>query len=176
MSFESLPALNASLNALAALLLVAGLLLVRQRKRRAHRRVMTTAFAVSCLFLLLYLVHKASRGFENTTFHAEGPAKVAYLVLLASHVTLAMTVPVMAILLLRWGSQGRLQAHRRLARFAWPIWMYVSVTGVLIYLLLYPWNPAPPGPPPARALDGAERPVVGLAAPGPGGVQAPDLP
>jgi uncharacterized membrane protein YozB (DUF420 family) len=137
-----LPAINASLNAVAAVLLVRGRMLARAHRIDAHRRTMLAAFAVSALFLALYLLHKASRGFENTTLHVEGPAKVAYLLMLASHVLLAMTVPVFAIVLIRHGLAGRIARHRRLARIAWPIWIYVSVTGVLIYVLLYHLNPA----------------------------------
>ena len=137
-----LPAVNASLNAVAAVLLVRGRLLARAKRIDAHRRTMLSAFAVSTLFLALYLLHKAARGFESMTLHVAGAAKVAYLVMLASHVLLAMTVPVFAILLIRHGLAGRIAQHRRLARIAWPIWIYVSVTGVLIYLLLYQWNPA----------------------------------
>jgi uncharacterized membrane protein YozB (DUF420 family) len=137
-----LPAVNATLNAVATALLVRGRLRIRAGDVDAHRRTMLAAFAVSTLFLALYLLHKASRGFENTTFHAEGAAKTAYLVFLASHVALAMTVPFFAIFLIRLGLGGRLAAHRRLARIAWPIWMYVSVTGVAIYVLLYHLNPA----------------------------------
>lgn len=141
MDFSFLPAVNASLNAIATLLLVRGRLLARAGRVDAHRRTMLTAFGVSSLFLALYLLHKASRGFESTTFHAEGVAKLAYLVMLVSHVTLAASVPVLAILLIRHGLADRIAAHRRLARIAWPIWMYVSVTGVLIYVLLYHLNP-----------------------------------
>ncbi len=142
MDLSFLPGVNAGLNAIAALLLVAGLLLIRRRRIDAHRRVMLTAFAVSSLFLACYIAHKVSRGFESTTFHAEGAAKLAYLALLFSHVTLAMTVPFLAITLIVLGLRGRIERHRRLARVAWPIWMYVSVTGVVIYLLLYHFNPA----------------------------------
>jgi uncharacterized membrane protein YozB (DUF420 family) len=138
---SSLPAVNATLNAIAAVLLVRGRLLIRRGQVDAHRRTMLTAFAVSTLFLALYLVHKASRHFVSTTFHAEGAAKLAYLALLFSHVVLAATVPVLAIVLIRLGLGGRIAQHRRLARIAWPIWMYVSVTGVAIYLLLYHLNP-----------------------------------
>ena len=140
MDLSFLPGVNAGLNAIAALLLVAGLLLIRRRRIDAHRRVMLTAFAVSSLFLACYIAHKVSRGFESTTFHAEGAAKLAYLALLFSHVTLAMTVPFLAITLIVLGLRGRIERHRRLARVAWPIWMYVSVTGVVIYLLLYRFN------------------------------------
>jgi putative membrane protein len=138
-----LPALNAALNACAAVLLVRGRRLARRGEVDAHRRTMLAAFATSSLFLVLYVLHKASRGFENTTLHVEGAAKLAYLALLASHVALALTVPPLAIALVVLGSRDRRAAHRRLARIAWPIWLYVSATGVAIYLLLYPLNPAP---------------------------------
>ncbi len=144
MDLSFLPAVNAALNAGAATLLVIGRSLVRRGRVAAHRRVMIGAFAVSSLFLACYVAHKVSRSFENTTFHAEGAAKLAYLLLLFSHVSLAMTVPPLAITLVVLGTRGRVERHRRIARIAWPIWMYVSVTGVAIYVLLYHLNPAPP--------------------------------
>lgn len=143
MDLSFLPAVNACLNALAACLLVWGRRLARRGEITRHRRVMLSAFAVSSLFLAFYLTHKAWRNFENTTFHAEGLAKTAYLALLLTHVVLAATVPILAITLITLGLRHRFDTHRRLARVAWPIWMYVSVTGVLIYLLLYPLNPVP---------------------------------
>ncbi len=138
---EDLPSVNAALNAVAALLLFAGRRLARAGRIAAHRRTMLAAFAVSSLFLALYVLHKAARGFESTTFHVEGAAKLAYLVLLFSHVTLAMAVPPLAVALIALGLRDRRERHRRLARVAWPIWMYVSVTGVVIYVLLYHLNP-----------------------------------
>jgi uncharacterized membrane protein YozB (DUF420 family) len=141
MDLALLPPLNAALNATATILLVVGRRLARRGEVERHRRVMVAAFAVSSVFLVSYLVHKFARHFENTTFNVEGPAKTAYLVLLASHVLLAMTVPVFAIALIRLGLRDERTRHRRLARIAWPIWIYVSITGVLIYLLLYPLNP-----------------------------------
>lgn len=141
MDLSFLPAVNAGLNTVAAALLVVGRRLIRQRRIDAHRRTMLCAFAVSTLFLFFYLVHKASKGFESTTLHVSGAAKVAYLAMLFTHVTLAATVPVFAIVLIRFGLRNEIARHRRLARIAWPIWIYVSVTGVLIYLLLYQWNP-----------------------------------
>ena len=140
MDLSFLPAVNAGLNGLALTLLVTGRRLVKQGRIDAHRRVMLSAFGVSSLFLFFYVSHKVSRGFESTTFHVEGAAKLAYLVLLFSHVVLAATVPVLAILLIRLGLRDERPKHRRLARIAWPIWMYVSVTGVLIYALLYHLN------------------------------------
>ncbi|MCX5740371.1 MAG: DUF420 domain-containing protein [Proteobacteria bacterium] len=143
MDLSFLPPVNAALNGTAAVLLVVGRRLARKRRFDAHRRVMTVAFAVSSLFLVLYVAHKASRGFVNTAFNVEGIAHIAYLVMLFTHVTLAVTVPMFAIALVVLALRGRHDRHRRLARFAWPIWMYVSVTGVLIYVLLYHLNPAP---------------------------------
>ncbi|MGI9592454.1 MAG: DUF420 domain-containing protein [Myxococcota bacterium] len=143
MDLSFLPALNAALNATAALLLIRGRQLIRAGEVERHRRTMLAAFGVSTAFLAFYVLHKAAKDFENTTFHAEGLAKTLYLVLLASHVILAATVPFLAISLVVLGLRGRIHRHRRLARVAWPIWMYVSVTGVAIFLLLYPFNPAP---------------------------------
>lgn len=138
-----LPTLNAALNALATVLLLAGRRLVRRGRIDAHRRAMLAAFATSTAFLISYVIHKVSRDFESTPFHAEGLARTAYLVLLFSHVVLAMAVPPIAVTLIALGLTGRFERHRRLARVGWPIWLYVSVTGVVIYLLLYPFNPAP---------------------------------
>jgi uncharacterized membrane protein YozB (DUF420 family) len=137
-----LPSVNASLNAGAAVLLLVGRGFIRRGQIDAHRRTMLAAFGVSTVFLALYIAHKVSRDFQNTTFAAVGLAKSAYLALLASHVLLAMTVPVLAIALIRFGLKGEIARHRGLARWAWPIWMYVSLTGVLIYFLLYHWNSA----------------------------------
>ena len=143
MDFSLLPPINAALNATATVLLVYGRRLALRGEVERHRKVMLSAFGVSTLFLVLYVGHKVSRNFENTTFNVEGWAKTAYLLLLASHVLLAMTVPIFAIWLIRLGLRDDRQRHRRVARIAWPIWIYVSVTGVLIYMLLYPFNPPP---------------------------------
>ena len=142
MDLDFLPAVNAGLNAAAACCLVVGRRLARRGRLVAHRRTMLAAFALSSLFLVLYVAHKAARSFENTPFHAEGAARAAWLALLASHVTLAMTIPPLAIALVALGLRGSFVRHKRLARVAWPIWMYVSVTGVAIYFLLYHLNPA----------------------------------
>ncbi len=141
MDLSFLPAVNAGLNSIATTLLIVGRVLIKRGRVAAHRKVMLSAFGVSALFLTFYVAHKASKGFTNTTFNVEGVAKVAYLALLSTHLVLAMTVPVLAILLIRWGLRDERSRHRRLARVAWPIWMYVSVTGVAIYFLLYHLNP-----------------------------------
>ncbi len=143
MDASLLPTLNAALNAIAATLLVAGFVNIRRGRVDAHRRAMLAAFAVSSLFLVLYVTHKVLLGFESTAFHAEGTAKLLYLILLVSHVVLAMAVPVLAIAMIRLGLTRRIETHRRLAKLAWPIWMYVSATGVVIYVLLYHLNPMP---------------------------------
>lgn len=134
-----LPHVNATLNLTATVLIVAGWLLVRSGRERAHRNVMLAAFVVSSVFLVTYLLHKAMYG--DTPFpRAEYPAwAVPYYVLLASHVLLALTVPFLVIAAIVFGLRDRRAAHRRVVRFAFPIWLYVSVTGVLVYLFLYWW-------------------------------------
>ena len=135
MDLSFLPAVNASLNAAATALLVAGRVLVRRGRIAAHRRAMLSAFGVSAL--------KASRGFENTPFGGEGAVRLLYLSILFTHLTLAMAVPFLAVILVALGLRGRIARHRRLARVAWPIWIYVSVTGVIVYAMLYHLNPTP---------------------------------
>ena len=139
-----LPVINASLNGLATIFLIAGRVLIKRGQRDQHRRVMSVAFGISSLFLLGYVIHKLALGFDSVQFNVVGPAKTAYLVMLFTHITLATTVPVLAITLIYLGLSGRFERHARLARWAWPIWMYVSVTGVIIYVLLYQVNPAAP--------------------------------
>ena len=130
-----LPSINAFLNATAAILLVCGYLLVRRGRKQAHRRVMTAAFIVSCVFLVCYLVYHAQVG--SVRFPHTGPLRVLYLSILGTHTVLAAAVPVLAIVTLRRSLTGRFDAHRRIARWTLPIWLYVSVTGVVVYLMLY---------------------------------------
>ena len=129
---------------MSTLLLLTGYALIRRGRIDAHRRVMLSATGVSAVFLLLYVAHKAWRGFENTPYNGDGLDRVFYLTVLFSHLVLAMAVPVLAIALIRLGLAGRIASHRRLARWAWPIWMYVSVTGVVVYAMLYHLNPVAP--------------------------------
>ena len=141
MDFSVLPAVNALLNGCASVLLIWGRVAIRRGQEEFHKRLMLAAFGVSSVFLVSYVTHKASRDFENTTYNAVGLAKTLYLLMLATHIPLAAAVPVMALLLIRFAMTDQRERHRRLARWAWPIWMYVGVTGVLIYLVLYHWNP-----------------------------------
>ena len=159
MDLSFLPAVNALLNAVATTLLILGRRAVKRLEIDRHRKLMISAFVVSSLFLMFYVSHKVWRNFENTPYNGEGLDRVFYLVVLATHVVLAIAVPALALILIRFGLTGRIASHRRLARIAWPIWMYVSVTGVVIYLMLYPLNPAPP--PAARGGEAAAAPLVG---------------
>jgi putative membrane protein len=129
------PTLNASLNALATVLLVVGWVLIRRGHERAHRNTMLAAFGVSVLFLACYLVYHGLVG--SVPYQRTGPLRAVYYTILLSHVLLAACVPVLASLTIYWGLRDRRQRHRRLARWTLPIWLYVSVTGVVIYLMLY---------------------------------------
>lgn len=130
--------INACLNGASAFLLLVGLWAIRTQRRELHRHCMVTAFAVSCVFLVLYLVHKfvVVRG-VHTSFPGPLHLKPWYLAMLASHVVLATAVPPLALVTIHRGIRQRFDAHRRIARWTWPIWMYVSLTGVLVYLALY---------------------------------------
>ena len=130
-----LPTVNAFLNATSALLLVWGYLLIRRKRIETHRKVMQTAFATSCLFLVCYLVYHAQVG--SVRFQGSGAIRAIYLAILATHTVLAATVPVLAIITLRRGLAGKYDRHRRIARWTLPVWLYVSVTGVIVYLMLY---------------------------------------
>jgi uncharacterized membrane protein YozB (DUF420 family) len=131
-----LPSINATLNALSAILLVWAYVLIRRRQIEQHRRVMLTAFGTSCLFLVCYLVYHAQVG--SVKFGHEGETlRTVYLGILLTHTVLAAAVPVLAIITLRRGLGGRFELHRRIARWTLPIWLYVSVTGVVVYVMLY---------------------------------------
>ncbi len=140
----NLPLINASLNGLAAVLLLAGYVFIRQGRRLAHQRCMQIAFATSCLFLISYLYHKivVVKG-VNTPFRGPAGLRPFYLAMLASHIALAIAIVPLALRTLWLGLKGDTARHRRLARWTWPLWLYVSVTGVLVYWVLYVIWPAP---------------------------------
>ena len=141
MSVESLlPAWNAALNATSAALLVLGFRAIRAGARERHRRLMVAAVTVSAVFLVSYLTRVALTGTHR--FPGEGPLKWLYLAILLSHTVLAVVAAPMALRTLFLGWTGRFEAHRRAARFTFPVWLYVSVTGVVVYLLLYQVAPA----------------------------------
>ena len=135
MSLTDLPTVNAFLNGSATALLVAGFLLIRSGRREAHRRVMVSAFACSALFLVSYLVYHAGVG--SVRFRGTGAVRTVYLGILLTHTLLAAAVPFLAVATLALAAKGRLETHRRLARVTLPVWLYVSITGVVVYLMLY---------------------------------------
>lgn len=130
-----LPSLNAILNATSALLLVVGYRFIRQRNVGAHRACMLSAVAVSILFLTSYLIYHYHVG--ATPFPGQGWVRPVYFTILISHTVLAAVVPVLVVLTLWRAWKEQFQRHRRIARWTLPIWLYVSVTGVVVYLMLY---------------------------------------
>jgi uncharacterized membrane protein YozB (DUF420 family) len=135
MTLQDLPAVNASLNAVSGVLLVIAYALIRARKIEQHRAVMIAAFATSCLFLVFYVIYHSQVG--SVRFTRQGFVRPVYFSILITHVILAAAVPPMAIVTLSRGLKARYRQHRRIARWTFPIWLYVSVTGVLVYVLLY---------------------------------------
>ena len=135
MTVHDLPAVNASLNALSGLLLLIGYTLIRMRRIALHRRFMIAAFSASSLFLICYVVYHAQVG--SVRFTREGFVRPLYFTILITHVALAFTLVPLAIVTLSRGLKARFPQHRRIARWTFPIWLYVSVTGVLVYVLLY---------------------------------------
>ena len=135
MTVQDLPALNAVLNGTAAVLLVIAYILIRQGRRQAHKRTMIAAFSVSTLFLISYLTYHYLAGVVY--YPGTGVTKTIYLTILGTHTVLAAAVPVLAIVTLRRGLKSRFDPHRKIARWTLPIWLYVSVTGVVVYLMLY---------------------------------------
>ena len=130
-----LPTLMACLNTASAVCLSAGYLSIRRRNVALHRRLMLTSFAISALFLVTYLLHHVLTG--NVVFHGQGIARVVYFVILVPHVLLAVSILPLAIVTIRRGLAGRIDKHRPLARVTLPLWLYVSVTGVIVYMMLY---------------------------------------
>ena len=135
MTVHDLPAVNATLNAISAVLLVIAYLLIRARRIEQHRRVMIAAFATSSVFLLFYLVYHAQVG--SVRFTRQGIVRPLYFSILITHIILAAATLPLAIVTLTRGLKGRFPQHRAIARWTLPIWLYVSVTGVLVYVLLY---------------------------------------
>lgn len=135
MSFYDLPLVNAILNGTCAVLLVIARSKIRQDKREQHKKLMIAAFTVSCLFLISYLVYHAEVG--SVGFKGEGWSRPLYFTILISHTILAAAVPILAVLSLRRGLKSQFALHRKISRYTYPIWLYVSVTGVMIYVMLY---------------------------------------
>ena len=135
LSVTDLPALNATLNAIAAVLLMIGYFLIRRGRREQHRRVMLAAFFTSALFLVSYVIYHANVG--SKPFTGQGPIRIVYFTILVTHVILAAAILPMALITLSHALRNRFDRHLRIARWTLPLWLYVSVTGVLVYLMLY---------------------------------------
>jgi uncharacterized membrane protein YozB (DUF420 family) len=135
MQISDLPALNATLNALSALLLTAGYVWIRRGRRDLHKRCMLAALATSALFLTSYVIYHVNTG--SRPYGGHGLLRVVYFSILITHVIFAATVLPLALVTAARGLRGRYDRHVRIARWTFPIWIYVSVTGVVIYLMLY---------------------------------------
>ena len=138
---KSLPTLNACLNALSGTLLIAGYFQIQKKNVRSHMRFMLGAFSTSVLFLISYLIYHYNVG--SVPFTGKGWIRLVYFAILISHTILAALVPILVIITLLRVWRGDIERHRQIARWTFPIWMYVSVTGVLVYLLLYVLYPSP---------------------------------
>ena len=135
MQISDLPALNATLNALSALWLIIGYVFIRRRDRVNHQRAMLAALGTSALFLVSYVIYHANVG--SKPFPGQGPIRWIYLTILFTHIVLAAVILPMALVTAARGYRVRFDRHVRLARWTLPLWMYVSVTGVVIYVMLY---------------------------------------
>lgn len=142
MTVSDLPALNATLNATATVLLTAGFIFIKRGNQVAHRRCMTAAICVSAAFLTTYVLHKILIHGVHTPFGGEGAVRTAYYVMLVSHIILAMAIVPMVLVTFTHARRGRFDRHRKWAWVTFPVWYYVSVTGVLVYFSLYVWWPA----------------------------------
>ncbi|NNN04597.1 MAG: DUF420 domain-containing protein [Elusimicrobia bacterium] len=135
MPLSAFPALNASLNAATAVLLLIGWGLIKSGRREAHRWTMLSAFLVSSVFLACYLYYHAHHGV--THYQKTGPIRAVYFAILGTHTFLAVAVLPLILRALYLAAAGRFEEHRRAARWAFPAWFYVSVTGVVVYWMLY---------------------------------------
>jgi putative membrane protein len=135
LSVASLPLVNATLNAIATVLLINGYIAIRRRRIRLHRASMIAAFVVSVLFLTSYLIYHAHAG--SRPFPGRGPIRAVYFTILISHIVLAATIPPLAGLTLWRAYRRRFDRHVPIARWTLPLWLYVSVTGIVVYWMLY---------------------------------------
>ena len=134
-AIADLPAVNATLNAIAAVLLTCGYVMIRRRRLDTHRRFMLAAFATSALFLLSYVIYHANIG--SKPFTGQGPIRAVYFTILITHVVLAAVILPMAMITLTHALRARFEKHVPIARWTLPLWLYVSVTGVIVYWMLY---------------------------------------
>lgn len=143
MTVQDIPAFNAALNGLATVLMTAGFLFILRKNIPAHRTCMLSAGAVSAVFLVGYVLHKVLVRGVHTPFGGEGAIRTVYYLMLATHILLAMAIAFLVPRTFHLALTGQFERHRRWARWTFPIWYYVSITGVLVYFFLYRWWPAP---------------------------------
>ena len=136
---ESLPTLNACLNGTATILLTAGFIFIKTGREKSHRACMLSAFAVSVIFLFFYVLHKWLVQGVHTPFSGEGAWRSIYYTMLVTHIVLAILIVPLVLTTLTLAMRGKRDRHKSWARWTFPIWYYVSVTGVLLYLFLYTW-------------------------------------
>jgi uncharacterized membrane protein YozB (DUF420 family) len=142
MTLHDIPALNATLNSVATVLISIGYVLVKCGRLEAHRKIMLSAMAVSALFLVGYVSHKAMMRGVHTPFGGEGPIRTIYYAMLISHIILAIAIAYLVPRTFWFAIKGNIERHKAWAKWTFPIWFYVSVTGVLVYFFLYQWWPA----------------------------------
>jgi putative membrane protein len=137
MSISQLPALNAILNSVSAILLITGFFFIRQKNIKAHRASMISAFVTSTLFLTSYLIYHFSKELGPTRFQGEGIIRPVYFFILITHTALAIAIVPMVFVTFSRALKKRFDLHQKIARWTLPTWLYVSVTGVIVYLMLY---------------------------------------
>ena len=142
MTVHDLPAIEATLNAVATVLITTGFVLIRKGNRSAHRACMLAAAVASALFLVFYVTYHALMRGAHTPFGGEGPIRWVYFVILWTHIPLAALIAFLVPRTFIFALKGNFDLHRAWARVTFPIWFYVSITGVLVYLFLYQWWPA----------------------------------
>ena len=141
MTIQDIPALNAVLNATATVLMTLGFVFIKQGKREAHRAMMLSAGTVSAVFLVGYVTHKIMMRGIHTPFGGEGVIRTVYYTMLISHIILAIAIAYLVPRTFLFAINRDYETHKKWARFTFPIWYYVSVTGVLVYFFLYQWWP-----------------------------------
>ena len=141
MTIQDLPAVNASLNTLSTVFLTLGFIFIKQQKPIAHRNCMIAALITSAIFLACYLTYHFSVT-AVTKFQGQGIVRPVYFIILITHIILAVVIVPLVLMTLSRALRQRFDRHKKIARWTWPLWMYVSVTGVIVYMMLYQWFPA----------------------------------
>jgi uncharacterized membrane protein YozB (DUF420 family) len=144
MEVSDIPTINAALNAVATVMMTAGFFFIRRKQVERHRACMVTAFLVSVIFLIGYVLHKVLVHGVHTPFGGDGPMRTIYYIMLATHIVLAVIMVPLILRTLQLALRRDVDRHRKWARWTFPIWYYVSVTGVLIYFFIYVWYPSTP--------------------------------